>query len=396
MIDIPQELVDLIVDGLQDDKKALRAALHLSPSFRSRAQYLLFRAVNILYAEECARFNELCRISPSVPPLVRGLRIVAWDGQPRPDSDKLRLHNLPNLDKIYISGYSAGRNCVIPWVSASAIGPQVSYAATSMKLEGMHFPSAQSFRSCLESFARLKTLTINALLIHDAKSIEDVSSAPGPPIEMLTILSSGMRNNHERAFVGPGSAKTGWRKPFGLHALRKLQMVFFKLGLVSQMQNILDITRDTIQEVSLLPYSEGSDLEKCKDNHILNLSRVPLVNFGPLSMPFAWDMKYLVKCLRKGAPARLNITIYFDEGGFEDLRVGGTWMAIDNAMRDKGSLLCFTVKLEAWDNEDTIKGNLSVLLPKMHSAGRLSFLFTKDRIPVYQGIEFDPGSLGAD
>ncbi|KAK0457095.1 uncharacterized protein EV420DRAFT_539382 [Desarmillaria tabescens] len=353
----------------------------MSPSFRIRAQYHLFRHVDVYPPTGFARFNELCKISPLIPRLIRSLRTTTWHKEIS-DPEKLQLHILINLEKISLSEYDS--TSIPPWDNASAIDSQISYSATSMNLDCIHFPSTQNFRSCIESFPALKTLSIRGLLIHDAKSIEHVSSNPGPPIETLTIKSSGMKNNHERVFIGSRTEKIGWQKPFGLSALRKLRMVFCGLRLVPKVQNILDITHNTIQEFYLLLTPEARyDQMPVKGQHVLIFSRVPFVTFDPTTSDTSWEMRYLVTCLRKGVPTRLNVSLDYSEDTFHQLHVEGTWMALDNVMRDGGSLLCVTIEFDGDIDREAIKRKFALRLPRMYAAGRLAVVFTDDHsIPL--------------
>ncbi|KAK0226544.1 hypothetical protein IW262DRAFT_774430 [Armillaria fumosa] len=67
---LPQELIDLIVDGLQNDRAALKSISLTRSVFYPRTRPHLFRRVELFDDEEVQRFAALCHDSPDIVPLV--------------------------------------------------------------------------------------------------------------------------------------------------------------------------------------------------------------------------------------------------------------------------------------------------------------------------------------
>ncbi|KAJ7868776.1 hypothetical protein B0H14DRAFT_3583553 [Mycena olivaceomarginata] len=96
---VPQELVDLIVDGLHDDTPSLKLCSLIARTFTSPAQTLLFNKIEILPPKPdaqgsrsrespCQRFHDILTLSPHLAPLVHELHIVLVGSETSFDYDE--------------------------------------------------------------------------------------------------------------------------------------------------------------------------------------------------------------------------------------------------------------------------------------------------------------------
>ncbi|KAK0196007.1 hypothetical protein F5146DRAFT_1028112 [Armillaria mellea] len=97
----PQELIDLIVDGLRDDRAALKCTSLTSRRFYPRTRLHLFREVGLNDDEKVQRFAALCRYSPDIVPLVVSLDTAnCWFDQ---EDSEIPFPFLPSLRRIIVT-----------------------------------------------------------------------------------------------------------------------------------------------------------------------------------------------------------------------------------------------------------------------------------------------------
>ncbi|KAK0486417.1 hypothetical protein IW261DRAFT_1455404 [Armillaria novae-zelandiae] len=98
---LPQELIDLIVDELQDDHAALKCMSLTHRAFCPRTRFHLFRRVEVFDDEREQRFAALCRDSPDIVPFVVSLE-TAYCYFDDEDSG-IPFPFLPSLNQIIVS-----------------------------------------------------------------------------------------------------------------------------------------------------------------------------------------------------------------------------------------------------------------------------------------------------
>ncbi|KAK0237156.1 hypothetical protein EDD85DRAFT_599894 [Armillaria nabsnona] len=340
MVELPQELIEHIIDELnllQGNRKALFAALSTARSFRIRARLHLFQRIYLANEQHFHKFDELCKASPSILGIVRSIRVVICPNYSHALLS-LQAHSFPNLAALEVDGWKDGYMCSkLPRDDALTLS---SKNLSSLTLQYFFFPDSKRFRSCIQSYPFLESLSLRSLDV--PASIEDAHSYPGPPIKELSITCPNYGTC--ALFAGP-------RNSFGLQALSKLRITQSSLCQISIIQHILDAARSTLQELHLC----AIDPSVREPGEILEISQIPVIFFQPAAFRRAnlKCMSYLVQCLQKStsSPAQLTIRMAFYDGVFEDL----------------GS--------QARDNKEGLVGKAASFFPHLHSTGRVVVQF---------------------
>ncbi|KAK0216218.1 hypothetical protein IW262DRAFT_1398717 [Armillaria fumosa] len=360
MVELPQELVEHIIDELnllQGNRRALLAALSTARSFRSRARLHLFQRINLANEQHFHKFHELCKASPSILDIVRTIRMVV-----RPNYSHallaLQAHSFPNLAALEVDGWKDGYMC--SKLSRDSALTVSSKNLRSLTLQYLFFPDLKRFRSCVQSYPFLESLSLRSLDV--PASIEDVYSYPGPPIKELSITCPNYGTC--ALFAGP-------RSSFGLQALSTLRITQSSLCQIAIIQKILDAARSTLQELHLC----AIDPSVREPGEILEISQIPVIFFQPAGFRRAnlKCMNYLVQCFQKStpSPAQLTIRMASYERVFEDLGLQGTWAFIDS-MPGTCLLLIFYL---AEDRKQILVEKAALFLPHLHSTGRVVVQF---------------------
>ncbi|KAG7443254.1 uncharacterized protein BT62DRAFT_935209 [Guyanagaster necrorhizus] len=349
----PQELIDLIIEQLADDPRALGTCLSLSRTFRPHAQALLFRTTRISSDLAFLKFTDVCHSSPAVQYLVRSLHFVySIDLLARSGSvaaRQLRILFLPNVDTLHIDG---GGNF---W-DDSLVGSMTS-VITSLTLEGVEFSSADSFRRCIRSFPQLKSLNLTG-----------VSSPPSP-----------------RGSVVDGSFL--WRANdmnIPLYALRSLRL-HIPLRDVSEIQSILNGVRHTLSQLSVSPMLPNDKTPKLFTNaQVLDFSRIPVVDYVMSYIrheaTFLLEgLEFLELCVKKGTgPASLqHLTVIVpplpNQKELEQLSGNDIWALLDTALSASrfASLKVLRVSIGSEGENMVVRRNIVERMPVLHEEGRL-------------------------
>ncbi|KAK0494372.1 hypothetical protein EDD18DRAFT_1176598 [Armillaria luteobubalina] len=347
----PQELIDLIIDQLWDDPKALGTCLSLSRSFRPHAQILLFRAIHISSDLDFLRFTSVCRSSPAIEYLVRSLHfsysIDLLGGSVA--SRQLRILFLPNVDTLHIEGDGN------TW-DDGLVGSMTS-VINSLTLESIEFSSADSFRRCIRSYPQLKSLNLIG-----------VSSPPSA-----------------RGSIVDGSFL--WRASdmnIPLYALRNLRL-HIPLRDVSEIQSILNGVRHTLSKLSISPMLPNDKTPKYFTNaQVLDFSRVPVVDYVMSSIRHEEQyllegLQFLELCIKKGAGQgflqHLTIIVPLLPTLKELMQLSGNsiWAALDTALSAPrfSSLKILRISIGSEDDNMVIRRNIVEQMPILHEEGRL-------------------------
>ncbi|SJL11000.1 uncharacterized protein ARMOST_14399 [Armillaria ostoyae] len=324
------------------------------------------------------KFNELCKASPSIFGIVRTIRITLCPTS-HPALRALQTHSFPNLSALQVHGWkplSDGRLRIYLSQLWDDALDDFSNNLTSLSIHCLSFPSVDRFRSCIQAYPRLESLSLWTVAIRDTAPVEVARIYPEPPIQSLS-LTANIKTC--ALFAGP-------RKVFGSHVLRTLEIHLSSLDPeVLAFQGILDATRITLQELHLIAiglcklamssvllfadWTQGREPQT-----ILDISGVPVISFQPpeeTSQTAA--MKYLVRCLQKSTSSPTHLTIYLAIYGreFEELDSQDIWTFIDSMSR---TFVRLSFRLPE-DNKDRALKNTALLLPQLHSAGRVEVQF---------------------
>ncbi len=227
MSEIPTEIIEQIVDELVDDRKSLMACSSVSRAFHSRALYHVFQTVRLATESDFYRFISLCDISPAIPSLVQSLKIFFRSTAPH-------LPSLPNVTSLHIKGYLNG-----DW--------QTNFlATTSLTLEQIIFPTAQSFRSWICAYPCLTSLSLMSVVVHRPTVVGPYSLAQGPPLKFLSIAY--VSDSVYSMFIG-SSIKAISR--FALHGICKIRHTISYPYDAAGIHNILAVARDTLRELDM-------------------------------------------------------------------------------------------------------------------------------------------------
>ncbi|KAK0440077.1 hypothetical protein EV421DRAFT_1817226 [Armillaria borealis] len=349
----PQELIDLIIDQLWDDPKALGTCLSLSRSFRPHAQVLLFQAIHISSDLDFLRFTSVCRSSPAIEYLVRSLHFVysidLLGGSGSVASRQLRILFLPNVDTLHIDG---GGNT---W-DDGLVGSMTS-VITSLTLESIDFSSAESFRRCIRSYPQLKSLNLIGVA--------------SPPSARGSIVDG--------SFLWRASDMN-----IPLYALRNLRL-HIPLRDVSEIQSILNGVRHSLSKLSISPMLPNDKTPKYFTNaQVLDFSRVPVVDYVMSSIRHEEQyllegLQFLELCIKKGAGQaflqHLTVIVPPLPTHKELMQLSGNniWAALDTALSAPrfSSLKIFRVSIGSEDDNMIIRRNIVEQMPVLHEEGRL-------------------------
>lgn len=242
MVDFPQELVDAIIDHLIEDRLALLACLSVSSLFRCRAQFHLFPTIHLTEKRDFEEFNLLCAKSPSIPDLVKTLHVTL------PES----TISLPRLLQVHTLHFN-GSLRVVPGdlESFSRIFSWVPSTLTSLSIQDITFSSTETFRSLISALPFLKSLSLitafATITRSDSRLLGSSCNDKGPPIEALSVTS--INSDGVCAFFH-GYPHLG---PFALYGLRELRFFSFVLEQASDIQRLLNASRDSLRELHLAP-----------------------------------------------------------------------------------------------------------------------------------------------
>ncbi|KAK0479077.1 hypothetical protein EDD18DRAFT_868421 [Armillaria luteobubalina] len=146
-MNLPQELIDSIIDTLCDDRTALLSLNSASRSFSHRACSYLFRTIS-LRNDLLPRFVELCSQSPRILSYIQDLHVSDFTKEME---ESLGL--LPNIRSVsLIDGFATFVTAKFPDI-------------TSLTLRNVTFPSHHEFDKFLRRLSNLKHLSLTDVSI---------------------------------------------------------------------------------------------------------------------------------------------------------------------------------------------------------------------------------------
>ncbi|PBK69424.1 hypothetical protein ARMSODRAFT_1084745 [Armillaria solidipes] len=326
------------------------------------------------------KFSELCNTSPSIVGIVRTIRITLCPTS-HPALRALQIHSFLNLSALQVHGWKplpdGWLRIYLSQLWDDALD-DFSNNLTSLSIHCLSFPSVDRFCSCIQAYPRLESLSLWTVAIRDTAPVEVARIYPEPPIQFLS-LTANIKTC--ALFAGP-------RSVFGLYVLHALEIHLSLLDPeVLAFQGILDATRITLQELhliaiglckltvsSVLLFADWTYFQGRGPQTILDISGIPVISFQPpeeTSQTAA--MKYLVRCLQKSTSSPTHLTIYLAIYGreFEELDSQDIWTFIDSMSR---TFVRLSFRLPE-DNKDRALKNTALLLPQLHSAGRVEVQF---------------------
>ncbi|KAK0457315.1 uncharacterized protein EV420DRAFT_519448 [Desarmillaria tabescens] len=168
MVDLPQELADLIIDELQDDRLALCACSLVSHSFYHPSRKYIFRKIS-LGPNSVDAFNKIIGSSPDIPFLVHELSIqrgtrIHKDWAVYSEVLPGIISRCANLRRLHLSK--------IVWRKAPVRFPTLRSAVenanlTFLDLKSCRFASYDDAARFFARFPRLKRLSVSGNLAED-------------------------------------------------------------------------------------------------------------------------------------------------------------------------------------------------------------------------------------
>ncbi|KAK0486772.1 hypothetical protein EDD18DRAFT_664888 [Armillaria luteobubalina] len=191
---LPQELIDLIVDELDIDHAALKNLLLVSPFFRERARYYIFRVFTLRQCSdhELDLISHLFSEASPIPLLVRSLHIYPFNPAL---NDILPL--LRNVRHLHIQ--TASRDVLRSTSLAQVLS---TYPLTTLHMrEPEKLPLAPStsirygdffdFVRCFPE--RIQYVSLSDLYTWEPPTAEDTSIIKGPSVGTLDLRAAGQK-----------------------------------------------------------------------------------------------------------------------------------------------------------------------------------------------------------
>ncbi|KAG7447591.1 uncharacterized protein BT62DRAFT_783225 [Guyanagaster necrorhizus] len=305
---LPQELLDIIVDELSQDRKSLCALHSTLRSFRCHVRGHLFRSINLTGERRFYSFLELCTAASNISDFVQSLEVTVFidPEYQRNAFQALGNHPLPNLHALCIFGDPSILPAHPSRVNTHEIPPLLNHPVTTLTLHNLNIKSARHFRDTLRSCPALQTLTINWVRVCASKpsSLVPETADAGPEIQNLSI--SFTRYNLcalDTFFNSDGTL-------FALRGLRKFSFswVIDWRG-TRDLQLLIPATRGTLQELHLCHSNVASYHKPHERSHIVDFSQVPCVIFDPplRDADRCTGLAWFAECLGSGdGPARIR------------------------------------------------------------------------------------------
>ncbi|KAJ7491198.1 hypothetical protein FB451DRAFT_1389924 [Mycena latifolia] len=206
---VPQELIDIIVDDIQDDSATLKICSYVSPAFRRSSQRHIFSRIRLLPPWSanrpipCKKFYELLLSAPHLASYVRFLEIIEGDGRGARHiswiaSDRTLELVLPLLQLRRLSLHCTWPNSLNAYSLPGPLKEQLhnvlhSPTLTSLSLGRMLF-APSDFHFLLGSCAGLKELTLSNVSVHSALDVDDPKTtepdAHRAQLESLVVVES--------------------------------------------------------------------------------------------------------------------------------------------------------------------------------------------------------------
>ncbi|KAK0227556.1 hypothetical protein IW262DRAFT_541443 [Armillaria fumosa] len=186
MIDcqLPQELVEVIVDLLKDDKQSLRSCLLSARCFVERARIHLFRDVTISSPQRLTVLLALFGLSPSLPAMIRKVNFIGESFIAPADwifvdnASQLVFESLPNVEEEVIENVRISRLTEI--LPPSYVFPSKTLIR-HLTLDGVVMENGDDLFTLICNLPALKYLNFGLVWFRNLLS---TTAFPAPPQEL--------------------------------------------------------------------------------------------------------------------------------------------------------------------------------------------------------------------
>ncbi|ESK86283.1 hypothetical protein Moror_16601 [Moniliophthora roreri MCA 2997] len=430
---LSQELIDVIVEFLSEDREALKQCCYTSHSFLSPARKHLFHCVRLNPIPEpsqkvpqngstssipqtsmCDRLYQLLLSSSHIPPLIKDLRIrnlededsdIGWLQKENPLPEILPM--LVNLQRIYLAG-SMSESLLEISSLPQRVRDGLFTVFRSPKLTHIGFQCVQfsSFTELLQAIAHCsaaQNITFFAVdmdrddLSDDEGALRDESRAA---LEKFPIHSLAL-------FMEPDLSSrfcTWLLSPPSNLALSSLR----KFSLVAELTHNLDVVDRVVQASPCLQEMNITIISGPGSARIgpMDISSLRIIHVGidvDLEEPEQCDatLNWWCDCLTSSKSLSLtdfNIYILVEYEGLPDLRyTSAAWKRLDEVLSTASSSVNLNVQIKCLDDEDPLAPDnhtvapeilkrLEDAFPKMHEKERLEVGQMRNSIFHHLGV----------
>ncbi|PBK59439.1 hypothetical protein ARMSODRAFT_798574 [Armillaria solidipes] len=265
--DLPQEIIDAIVDEFFVDTTTLRLCSTLCRSFSSRARANLFQTIH-LTPNKCSKFESICLCSPDIPSLVKHISFSEFSTNPC--RARSVVEAAINLEQI-----SLMRCDLLPFAQfLRELEParRTSVTRVSVQSWGLRF---KEICLLLEQFPSTDILDLEGQTVKALESkafAETFTGRRGLPIRRLDLRISQELNPFIDCFRSVGKSAI----PFSVSRLRYLSVDFVRCGDLPQLDALLKETSHTLEELQFIccdyPYDWKSATSLTNISHLRRLS----------------------------------------------------------------------------------------------------------------------------
>ncbi|KAK0493449.1 hypothetical protein EDD18DRAFT_421044 [Armillaria luteobubalina] len=202
MTELPQELVEMIVDFLKDDKQSLRSCLLSARCFLERARVHLFRDVTISSPQRLTVLLALFGLSPSLPAMIRKVNFIGESFIAPADwifvdnASQLVLKSLPNVEEEVIENVRISRLTEI--LPPSYVFPSKTLIR-HLTLDGVVMENGGDLFTLICNLPALKYLNFGLVLFRNLLST--TATFPAPPQELRLETLELQLSNHDNYSV---------------------------------------------------------------------------------------------------------------------------------------------------------------------------------------------------
>ncbi|KAK0201121.1 hypothetical protein DFS33DRAFT_1107518 [Desarmillaria ectypa] len=365
MVELPQELIEDIIDIVSQHEtslllsvnpmKSMKSCALVARAFRLRSQYHLFHDVSLLNIQHYLRFLIICETSPHIPSLVRSLHLAQSDRS----STKMKreiwglrsiLSGMVNLRSLRLFDY--GILYIFPY---SSLQPSL----TSIEIRDVEFCHIDDLCALLNFRPRLRTLkfgenvSIMASEKQENMELKHNLYVSGPCIETLDIsayfnwyiLQTVMENSH-------------YQFPFDLCRLCNLILAVTSQNFYYCVAAIMTPVAKSIERLELNIFRHGLDLGRHRPTYGSNSSPPSLPRLRFISIYYESHSRslpgWMALNIFRRAPTLQEITLtisllstHLTDGhimtGGEDI-----WMRLDTIIAAHPTIQSFVIDLSVF------------------------------------------------
>ncbi len=286
---LPQELVEVIVDLLKDDKRSLRSCLLSARCFVERARIHLFRDVTISSPQRLTVLFALFELSPSLPAMIRTVNFIGQSFIAPADwifidnASQLVFQSLPNVEEVVIENVRISRLTEI--LPPSYVFPSKTLIR-HLTLDNVMMENGDDLFTLICNLPSLKYLNFGLVFFRNPHSTTD--TFPSPPqelcLETLELQLSNNANHSVMLFLLEHLADI-------LSALKQLRIAYMTARELQLVRLILSQTRESLSMAYIGPMMLGN-AESQQHGKYSDRSRIRFGTYCPATQPMTLSFFY--------------------------------------------------------------------------------------------------------